>query len=39
MRSTVVKVGFSQMTCGEDPKRNLANQLSLAENALKKGAK
>ena len=38
MRSTVVKVGFSQMTCGEDPKRNLANQLSLAENALKKGA-
>ena len=26
------------MTCGEDPKRNLANQLALAEQALKKGA-
>src|SRR5215207_10248207 len=38
-RSTVVKVGFSQMACGEDPKRNLANQLALAEKALKQGAK
>ena len=37
-RSTIVKVGLSQMTCGEDPKRNLANQLALAEKALKKGA-
>ena len=37
--STVVKVGFSQMECGEDPKRNLARQLALAEQALKKGAK
>src|SRR6187402_894230 len=37
--STTVKVGLSQMTCGEDPKRNLANQLALAEQALKKGAK
>src|SRR5512145_858501 len=27
------------MACGEDPKRNLANQLALAEKALKKGAK
>src|SRR4030095_14858970 len=36
--STTVKVGFSQMACGEDPQRNLANQLALAENALKKGA-
>src|SRR6187401_515777 len=36
--STIVKVGFSQMTCGEDPKRNLANQLALTEQALKKGA-
>src|SRR5688500_11155752 len=38
-RSTVVKIGFSQMACGEDPKRNLANQLALAEKALKTGAK
>ena len=37
-RSTIVKVGLSQMTCGEDPKRNLTNQLALAEKALKKGA-
>src|SRR5687767_3554326 len=37
--STVVRVGFSQMACSEDPKRNLANQLSLTEKALKKGAK
>src|SRR6478735_218110 len=37
--STTVKVGLSQMVCGEDPKRNLANQLVLAEQALKKGAK
>src|SRR6186713_2228083 len=36
--STTVKVGLSQMVCGEDPKRNLANQLALAEQALKKGA-
>ena len=27
------------MACGEDPKRNLANQLALAEQALKKGAR
>src|SRR4026208_722402 len=38
-RSTIVKVGLSQMTCGEDPKKNLAHQLVLAEKALKKGAK
>ena len=36
--STIVKVGFSQMECGEDPKRNLTSQLALAEKALKKGA-
>src|SRR5688572_32807928 len=36
--STVVKVGFSQMECGEDPKRNLTRQLALAEKALKQGA-
>src|SRR4026208_1639573 len=38
-RSTIVKVGLSQMTCGEDPKKNLAHQLALAEQALKKGTK
>src|SRR4026207_1657976 len=38
-RSTVVKVGLSQMVCGEDPKKNLAHPLALAEQALKKGAK
>ena len=37
--STTVKVGLSQMACGEDPKQNLAHQLALAEQALKKGAK
>ena len=37
--SSIVKVGLSQMTCGEDPKKNLAHQLALAESALKKGAK
>jgi len=37
--STIVSVGLSQMACGPDPKRNLANQLALAEQALKKGAK
>ena len=38
MTSTIVKVGLSQMECGEDPKKNLARQLALAEKALKKGA-
>ena len=38
-RSTIVKVGLSQMACGEDPKANLAAQLALAEKALKQGAK
>lgn len=37
-RSSIIKVGFSQMACGEDPKRNLANQLALTEKALKQGA-
>ena len=37
--STTIKIGLSQMTCGDDPKRNLAHQLALAEQALKKGAK
>ena len=38
-RSTTVKVAISQMACGEDPKKNLAHQLALTEQALKKGAK
>ena len=37
--STTVKVGLTQMACGDDPKKNLAKQLALAERALKKGAK
>src|SRR5918995_636500 len=37
--STTIKVGLSQMACGENPKSNLAHQLALAEQALKKGAK
>ena len=37
--STTVKVGLTQMACGEDAKKNLAKQLVLLERALKKGAK
>jgi N-carbamoylputrescine amidase len=37
--STTVKVGLTQMACGDDPKKNLAKQLLLAERALKQGAK
>ncbi|MEO8683137.1 MAG: nitrilase-related carbon-nitrogen hydrolase, partial [Vicinamibacterales bacterium] len=37
--STTVKVGLTQMACGEDPKANLAHQIALAERALKKGAR
>ena len=37
--STTVKVGLTQMACGEDPRKNLAKQLLLLERALKKGAK
>ena len=37
--STTVKVGLTQMACGEDPKKNLAKQLALLERALKQGAK
>ena len=37
--STTVKVGLTQMACGEAPKKNLAKQLALLERALKKGAK
>ena len=35
--SDVVKVGLTQMACGEDPKQNLSHQLALTEKALKKG--
>src|ERR1700741_1234725 len=37
--STVVKIGLSQMECGEDPHKNFARQLALTERALKKGVK
>ena len=37
--STIVKVGFTQMACGEDPEANLAHQLALAEQAREEGAK
>ena len=37
--STPVKVALTQMACGEDPKANMARQLSLVERAMKKGAK
>ena len=37
--SSIVKVGLTQMACGDDPKKNLAKQLVLVERALKKGAK
>ena len=37
--STTVKVGLTQMACGEDPKANLTRQLALVERALKKGAR
>jgi N-carbamoylputrescine amidase len=37
--SSTVKVGLTQMACGDDPKKNLAKQLLLAERALKQGAK
>ena len=37
--STTVKVGLTQMACGEDPKANLKHQLALLERALKKGAR
>jgi len=36
--STTVKVGLTQMACGEDPAANLAHQLALAEQAMKSGA-
>ncbi len=34
----IVRVGLTQMACGEDPVRNLDRQVSLAERAMKGGA-
>jgi len=36
--SQVVRVGLTQMACGDDPKRNRAKQLGLLERAAKRGA-
>jgi N-carbamoylputrescine amidase len=35
----VVRIGLTQMACGEDPQANLTRQLALTERALKKGAR
>jgi len=35
----IVRVGLTQMACGEDTKANLANQVRLADLAGKKGAR
>ena len=35
----IVKVGLTQMSCGEDPVANLDHQVRLAERALKSGAR
>ena len=37
--SSTVTVGLTQMACGPDFKTNLRNQLRLAEQAAKAGAK
>src|SRR5262245_29864189 len=37
-KSTTVKVALTQMACGEDPAKNLQNQLALTERAFKAGA-
>ena len=37
-KSTTVKVGLTQMACGEDPDGNLQHQLALTERAMKAGA-
>ena len=36
---SIVNVGLTQMACGEDVKKNRANQVRLVEVAAKKGAK
>ena len=35
----IVKVGLTQMSCGDDPVANLDNQVRLAERAMKSGAR
>jgi len=35
----LVRVGLTQMACGEDPQQNLERQLRLAERAMKDGAR
>ena len=37
--SRIVHVGLTQMACSDDPAKNLANQIRLAEKAAKAGAK
>ncbi|MGH9386095.1 MAG: carbon-nitrogen hydrolase [Vicinamibacterales bacterium] len=37
-KSTTVKVGLTQMACGEDPAENLRKQVTLSERAMKGGA-
>jgi N-carbamoylputrescine amidase len=37
--SRIVQVGLTQMACSDDPAKNLANQIRLAEKAAKAGAK
>jgi N-carbamoylputrescine amidase len=37
-RKNTVHVGLTQMACGPDPDKNLANQLKLIERAAKQGA-
>ena len=37
-KSTTVKVGLTQMACGEDANENLKRQVMLTERALKQGA-
>jgi N-carbamoylputrescine amidase len=38
-RERQVRVGLTQMACGEDPRQNLERQLRLVERAMKDGAR
>ena len=38
-KSSIVNVGLTQMSCGEDVKANRAKQIRLVEQAAKQGAK
>ena len=38
-KSSIVKVGLTQMACGSDPAGNFKNELRLVEQAAKGGAK